>query len=195
VWLALYALIYTVRGMSFIGRPNRYEVGNAVLQVAFTGVLWWAMGPVAVAYLAAALFFGHSLHPVMGHFIHEHYSFEDGQETFSYYGPINLVTFNVGYHVEHHDFMSIPGSRLPRVKALAPEFYDSEVGHHSWTGVLWRFIVDPRMGLHRRIVRSRHTFLETRRSARPTHWRGTVTPARRGLLHHSPLPAPLRKRA
>lgn len=74
-------------------------------------------------------------------------------ETCSYYGPLNWVTFNVGYHVEHHDFPSIPGTLLPKVRQIAPEYYDSLHYHSSWVNVIYRYIVDPNIGPFSRVKR------------------------------------------
>jgi sphingolipid delta-4 desaturase len=93
------------------------------------------------------------LHPIAGHYISEHYVFREGQETYSYYGPLNLLAFNVGYHNEHHDFPYIPGSRLKRLRSAAPEFYDDLLSHESWTQVLWSFVTQPTVGGYSRIKR------------------------------------------
>lgn len=62
--------------------------------------------------------------------------------------------YNVGYHNEHHDFPQIPGSRLPALKAIAPEYYNTLAYHTSYTWVLWRFITDPNVGPWSRVRRT-----------------------------------------
>lgn len=37
----------------------------------------------------------------------------------------NIIMFNIGYHVEHHDFLQIPLRRLPELTKMAPEYYHS----------------------------------------------------------------------
>ena len=92
-------------------------------------------------------------HPMAAHFIAEHYMFDPGCETYSYYGPWNYLTWNVGYHMEHHDFPYIPGSRLPEVKRIAGEFYDSLPQHSSWLAVIWEFLFNPECGPYGRVKR------------------------------------------
>jgi sphingolipid delta-4 desaturase len=66
------------------------------------------------------------------HFIAEHYEFVKGQETYNYYGIMNFFNLNLGYHMEHHDFPWIPWNQLPKVHAIAKEFYDTVPFHTSY---------------------------------------------------------------
>jgi hypothetical protein len=59
----------------------------------------------------------------------------------------------VGYHNEHHDFPSISWTRLPALRALAPEFYNTIPSHPSWPMVTINFIRDKEVGLFARAKR------------------------------------------
>ena len=50
----------------------------------------------------------------------------------------------MGYHNEHHDFAGVPWNDLPKLRQLAPDYYDSLASYRSWTAVLLKFIFDPR---------------------------------------------------
>jgi len=74
-------------------------------------------------------------------------------ETFSYYGPLNALTYNVGLHNEHHDFPAVPWTRLPRLHAMAREFYVDLPRTESWVWVIWQFVWDEEVGLWCRVKR------------------------------------------
>jgi sphingolipid 4-desaturase/C4-monooxygenase len=131
-----------------------WYVANVAVQVAFVAAVVGGLGWRAFLYLFMSSVFAIGLHPVGARWIQEHYLTAPGdQETFSYYGPINRIAFNVGYHNEHHDLMMVPWSRLPQIKAIAPELYDSLYSHQSWSRLLIRFIFDPGLSLYSRRVR------------------------------------------
>ena len=110
-----------------------YHFFNLMTTVAFNVAIYKAYGAAPIWYLLASTFCAGSLHPCAAHFIAEHYVFVGTTaETYSYYGPLNMLTWNVGYHNEHHDFPFIAWSRLPALRKLAPEFYDHLPQHSSW---------------------------------------------------------------
>lgn len=75
-------------------------------------------------------------------------------ETYSYYGPLNILTYNVGLHNEHHDFPAIPWTRLHVLHSMAKEFYEPLPCHRSWVWVIWTFILDKEVGLWCRVKRA-----------------------------------------
>ncbi|KAB5525660.1 fatty acid desaturase-domain-containing protein [Coniochaeta sp. 2T2.1] len=139
---------------------------NVAVQVAFDYVVVRFSSGNSLLYLLLSSFLAGSLHPLAGHFIAEHYVYEhiapeakdpsNGipvPETFSYYGPLNLLTYNVGLHNEHHDFPAVPWTRLPRLHEIAKEFYADLPRHESWTYAIWRFIFDEEVGMRCRVKR------------------------------------------
>ncbi|XP_023111983.1 sphingolipid delta(4)-desaturase/C4-monooxygenase DES2 isoform X1 [Felis catus] len=154
LWLALQPLFYSLRPLCVHPKAvTRMEVLNALVQLAADAAIFALWGLKPVVYLLASTLLGLGLHPISGHFVAEHYMFLKGHETYSYYGPLNWITFNVGYHVEHHDFPSIPGCNLPLVRKIAPEYYDHLPQHHSWVKVLWDFVLEDSLGPYARVKR------------------------------------------
>eukprot|EP00932_Pfiesteria_piscicida_P020828 SRR837773.763.p1 GENE.SRR837773.763~~SRR837773.763.p1 ORF type:complete len:164 (-),score=49.52 SRR837773.763:183-674(-) len=128
---------------------------NWAVQLAFDGAMVFWLGPKVMLYFLLSTFFAGSIHPTAGHFLAEHYVVDGEAETYSYYGPLNRLTYNVGYHNEHHDFPNIAWSSLPRVRELAPEYYDSLPQCKSWPGIILQYIFDPRLSPYSRVKRSK----------------------------------------
>jgi len=109
--------------------------------------------PIGFLFLSSILVI--SLHPVGGRWIQEHYlTFPGDRETFSYYGPLNPVAFNVGYHNEHHDLMRVPWSRLPALRRMASEPTSRCTTTSGGRASSSASSLDPCLSLHGRITRS-----------------------------------------
>lgn len=137
---------------------------NFAVQIAVDVLVRRAWGWNALYYQFLSAFLAGSLHPIAGHFIAEHYVLEPPSkydlhgtelpETYSYYGPLNFLVYNAGYHNEHHDFPYVPWTRLDALNKLAPEFYDPLPKHYSWIRVIWNFVLDPNVTLWCRVKRN-----------------------------------------
>ncbi len=156
LWMLFFIVFEALRPvrMKKVQLFDGWTLANTVLMILFASALVWFGGWMPLLYLVLSTIFGVGLHPVGARWIQEHFVIRVGQETNSYYGPWNRLAFNVGYHNEHHDLMTVPWSRLPRLRSIAPEFYDGLYAHRSWSRLLIRFIREPALTLHSRVVRT-----------------------------------------
>jgi len=129
------------------------EILNWAIALSFDALIYYTMGWKALCYMFLSTVLGIGCHPMSGHFVGEHFEIIKGQETYSYYGPLNWLCYNVGYHNEHHDFPRVPGRKLPLVKAIAPEYYDLP-SYSSWCKVLYDFIMNDNITCFCRIKRA-----------------------------------------
>ena len=156
IWLLFYPIfqVFRISRLKEIKPFDGWVALNWAAQILFIAGIWLWLGPKAVVFLLASFFFSVGLHPLGARWIQEHYlTHSKDQETYSYYGVLNTVAFNVGYHNEHHDFPSVPWNRLPQIKAGAPNFYNTLFYHKSWTKLFFRFLFDKEISLYSRIVR------------------------------------------
>jgi sphingolipid delta-4 desaturase len=155
IWLLFYPLfqVFRISRLKEIKPFDKWIALNFGLEVIFIAAIWWFFGPKAIIFLLLSFFFSVGLHPLGARWIQEHYLTHGEQETYSYYGPLNTVAFNVGYHNEHHDFPSVPWNKLPQIRKNAPGYYDTLSYHTSWTKLFFRFLFDREISLYSRVVR------------------------------------------
>lgn len=159
VFFAIFQIIfYAVRPIMVKRQPfTKWHAMNWAIIFSFDALVVYFFGMGPIWYFLMSDFLAGSLHPCAAHFIAEHFVFVGETETYSYYGPLNMLTFNVGYHNEHHDFPNIAWTNLPKLKAMAPEFYDNLPYHKSWPLVIWKFITDPNISTFNRVKREKKT--------------------------------------
>ncbi|XP_047956956.1 sphingolipid delta(4)-desaturase DES1-like [Salvia hispanica] len=155
IWVIMQLFFYALRPLFLKPKPpGLWEFVNLIVQAGLDVGVVYLWGWKALGYLMLSTFVGGGMHPMAGHFISEHYVFNPSQETYSYYGPLNLMTWNVGYHNEHHDFPRIPGNKLHKLKEIAPEYYDGLDSYRSWSQVIYMYIMDGAVGPFSRMKRS-----------------------------------------
>eukprot|EP00796_Vickermania_ingenoplastis_P011558 gene11558-7965_t len=172
-------------------RLHRWHVLNVVTQILFDVLFVRWFGWAGLGYFALSVLLGTGWHPLAGHFISEHFVMPNAptasggvssnlpgdQETFSYYGPLNIFMWNAGYHVEHHDFANIPFTKLKELRRIAPEYYENLQVTTSWPGTLFNFLLQKDVGLRSRVVRERR---ETKTGGSAAH---TLSRRSRGSNH------------
>jgi len=159
IWMFFFIIVEGILRPARVKKVMLYEpwaLANAAAGLFVAVLVAWLWGWASLVYLVLSLVFAVGLHPLGARWIQEHYVFKADQETYSYYGPLNRVSLNVGHHNEHHDFMVVPWNRLPKVRALAPEYYNTLHFHRSWTKLWLRFLFDPKVTLFDRVVRPDH---------------------------------------
>ncbi len=166
IWLLLFPIFQLTRPprLREIQFSSRWVWIDLIVVLAFDAILIYYFGLMPILYLAASFFFSVGLHPLGGRWIQEHYLVDENQETYSYYGPLNKLAFNVGYHNEHHDFSYVPWNKLPEIKKIAPEFYDTLKSHNSWSSLVWQFLTDKNLSLFSRTIRDNKGNVATTRS-------------------------------
>lgn len=159
VWLFFQIFAYALRPCFLKPEMVPYDLNlvmNWVFCLSFDFAILKFCGPWMIVYFLAGMMWATSFHPTAGHFISEHYvmeaasdTSEEHPETYSYYGPLNIIAWNVGYHNEHHDFPAIPWSRLPQLRVIAPEFYNNLPQTKSWPGMTFTYLLSQMNGFNR----------------------------------------------
>eukprot|EP00741_Cyanophora_paradoxa_P013908 tig00020723_g13426.t1 len=154
-WMLGFALWQGIRMVRFRGAGSwdRWIALNWLFQATYIYAIYQTCGLGALFYMSISSIFAIGLHPLGARWVAEHYATAPDQETYSYYGPSNIIGFNIGYHNEHHDLPRVPWSKLPEVRRMAPEFYDKLAWHDSYIKIMLRFIFDSNFTLKSRVVR------------------------------------------
>ena len=155
LWLQFWMFIHAATITAFLRRfPSlqRWLFVNVSCQVLTAAAVVYFLGWSSLIYLFCSVWFATAIHPLGARVVQEHMIHQPGILTYSYYGKWNWLIFNFGYHAEHHDFVRIPWSRLPKLKKLAPEYYETQPYFTSYSRLLFGFLTDPDVRLDSRTV-------------------------------------------
>uniref|UniRef100_A0A915IQV6 Fatty acid desaturase domain-containing protein n=1 Tax=Romanomermis culicivorax TaxID=13658 RepID=A0A915IQV6_ROMCU len=124
---------------------------NLISITIFDGIIFTCFGYKSFLYLLIAFWLNECILIEGSKTFLDHWSDEKTSHTNSYYGPVNMINFNIGHHREHHDFPNIAGRYLSLVTEAAPEYYkESEFIEKHYFGPIWQLLTaKPYEGLMR----------------------------------------------
>lgn len=163
IYITIYPVFYIGRALRIKKRILKEEIINILFHVVLIYIEYSYFGLKGIYFHIIASWFGYSLHPAAAHLIQEHFTFADGQETYSYYGWMNTIFLNIGYHNEHHDFCNVAWDKLPEIHRIANEYYICFMRHHSWLGVQYEFVTKKVYGPQSRLARENETHISGRK--------------------------------
>ncbi|CAF0907661.1 unnamed protein product [Rotaria sordida] len=151
IFLIIIPFLYSCRSIFILSNTIHYvELINLIIVFIFNSLIFYFFFDIkTLLYFILSTIFGFSLHSIYGHFIAEYYVFKQGYETYSYYGPLNAITYNVD-----HDFSYISGRNLPKVRKIASEYYNNLPCYTSWIKILYDFVMNDNVDPWARITRS-----------------------------------------
>jgi len=167
LWLTLSVFILPIRSVKKLPVNWSWLMAlNWVACLSFSSTVLYLSRP-AFVYLLFGMVLSQSIHPANARQVQRHIKVynEEGSKneeggdiplhkrklnTFSYYGPQNFFTLNVGYHVEHHDFGNISWTKLPELRKIAGEkWYPSNIAYHTrGLSEIVSFIFNSRISLY-----------------------------------------------
>lgn len=126
-WVVMHPFLYVLRPFfKHPLKPSSWDVG-LLLWMMVCNLTIYFMFPSGLAILLrllGALLCSISWHPFALHHYFEHFGISSTASNVpksnSYYGRMNWLTFNIGYHAEHHDNPRLSWDQLPQSKA--PEY-------------------------------------------------------------------------
>lgn len=128
---------------------------NGLSQTVFNLWVWYGWGTPALMYMWTSTYLAATpWHPVAYYFLTQHHvctadmSRNVPARTYSYYGVLNGLTLNAGYHRERHLCPRVPWSRLPLVRQLYRLRTHSSAVYRSWWQVIHEFVTEPVVTLH-----------------------------------------------
>ena len=155
IWLSLQIVWYSLRPIYIKQyKLTMYHFLNIIIQLLFDTIIYKSYGISPIIYFLVCNLIAGGIHPCAFHFISEHFllDYKNNQETYSYYGNLNYLTWNVGYHNEHHDFPYISWSRLPKINKKLWSFYNKLIWYDSWYSIFYKFIYNKKVSLCNRNI-------------------------------------------